>query len=66
MNETKPNTATSALGRLFERQQPKVNARRNMGKLLCQFAEEDHKRIAQLIQTWLAKDEQRKQRKPLK
>lgn len=47
----------SPLNNLFERQQPKVNAKPDMGKLLTCLAEEDHKRIAQLIQKWLNEKE---------
>lgn len=48
--------ANSALQKLFVRQQPKVKAKKNMANLLCQFAEDDHKKIAKLIQAWLEKD----------
>jgi predicted transcriptional regulator len=53
MESKKP---TSSLHKLFSRQQPKVKAKKNMARLLCQFAEEDHLKIAKLIQAWLDKD----------
>ncbi|WP_416304945.1 hypothetical protein [Neptunicella sp. SCSIO 80796] len=43
----------SPLNNLFARQQPKVKAKPDMARLLTCLAEEDHKRIAQLIQKWL-------------
>ncbi|WP_438863087.1 hypothetical protein [Neptunicella sp.] len=56
----------SPLNNLFERQQPKVNAKPDMGKLLTCLAEEDHKRIAQLIQKWLNESEANQTGKPRK
>ncbi|GAB3035791.1 hypothetical protein [Bowmanella dokdonensis] len=52
------------MNKLFQRQQPKVGARPGTGRLLRSFAEDDCKRIALLIQTWLEADE-RRQHKPL-
>lgn len=54
----------SALNTLFTRQQSKVVNTPRQGALLKAFAEEDHKRIAKLIQVWLEADERRKTTKP--
>jgi hypothetical protein len=43
----------SPLGKLFDRQQPKVKAKRAMAKLLLTYAENDSKRIAHLINKWM-------------
>jgi hypothetical protein len=43
----------SPLNKLFARQQPKMKVNKRMAKLLLIFSEQDHKRIAVLIQTWL-------------
>tara|TARA_Y100000034_G_C6569650_1_gene246844 strand:+ start:272 stop:466 length:195 start_codon:yes stop_codon:yes gene_type:complete len=43
----------SPLTRLYERQQPKLGINQRQTALLKTFAEDDYKRIAQLIQKWL-------------
>lgn len=48
---------TSPLNKLFARQQPKVAATKRKGKLLKTFADDDYRKIAQLIQQWLEEDE---------
>lgn len=53
------------LHNLFARQQPKVAAKKKVGKLLTSMAEEDHKRIALLIKKWLEQDEARAKKKAL-
>jgi len=52
-NSPKSGIYRSPLGKLFERQQPKVKARRGMAKLLLTYAENDSKRIAHLIDKWM-------------
>lgn len=49
----KPGVYHSPLSKLFARQQPKVKAKRGMAKLLLTYAENDNKRIADLISTWM-------------
>ena len=56
-SKTDGKKAGSSLHQLFTRQQAKVKAKKNMARLLCQFADEDHLKIAQLIQAWLKRDE---------
>lgn len=60
MSEQKSQTGNkipgSSLHSLFSRQQAKVKAKKNMARLLCQFAEQDHLKMAKLIQAWLEKD----------
>lgn len=51
---------SSPLHKLFVKQQPKVAASDKKGKFLKTFADDDYKKIAQLIQTWLQEDEQNK------
>lgn len=46
----------SALGKLYARQQAKIKTNERQAKLLKTFAEDDYKRIAKLIQSWLDKD----------
>jgi hypothetical protein len=43
----------SPLSKLFARQQPKVNAKKGMAKLLLTYAENDNKRIAHLLSVWM-------------
>ena len=43
----------SPLHKMFKRQQPKVKAKPRMAQLLLTYAEQDHQRIAQLIQHWM-------------
>jgi hypothetical protein len=52
-NSPKSDVYHSPLGKLFARQQPKVKAKHGMAKLLLIYAENDNKRIAHLINTWL-------------
>lgn len=51
--KTETGVYQSPLSRLFKRQQPKVRAKKRMAALLLAYAEQDHRRIALLIQTWL-------------
>jgi hypothetical protein len=46
----------SPLSKLFVRKQPKVKAKKRMAALLLVYAEQDHRRIALLIQDWLKDD----------
>ena len=57
MSKTEKNQTSTPLQRLFNKQQPKVAAKKKVGKLLTTMAEEDHKRIAILLQKWLADSE---------
>ena len=50
---TKSGVYQSPLSNLFARQQPKVRAKRGMSKLLLTYAENDNKRIADLISKWI-------------
>lgn len=52
-NTTKPGVYQSPLSKLFARQQPKVKAKKAMAKLLLTFAENDSKRIADLLSVWM-------------
>ncbi len=52
-NKVRQTTYKSPLAKLFARQQPKVNAKKNMGKLLLTYAEQDHTRIAELLKRWV-------------
>jgi hypothetical protein len=56
----------SALGKLFAAKKSKVKTNQRMTELLCVFAEQDHKRIARLLQTWLAADLAKKQAENIK
>lgn len=58
MTDKLPNSQPprSALGKLFAAKKDKVKTNKRMTELLCVFAEQDHKRIARLLQTWLEKD----------
>ncbi|NCP63977.1 MAG: hypothetical protein GW763_04630 [Paraglaciecola sp.] len=47
----------SPLTKLFARQQPKVKAKKRVSALLLNFAENDHKRIAELIKKWMQAEE---------
>ena len=49
----------SPLHKLFKRQQPKVKAKARMAKLLLEYAEQDHERIARLIQQWLDEEKRK-------
>lgn len=60
---TRPQPPVSALSRLFEAKQGKFKTNPRMTNLLCDFAEHDHKRIAQLLQAWLEKDQQNREKK---
>jgi hypothetical protein len=58
-NKVKPSAYyQSPLTKLFARQQPKVKAKKRVSALLLNFAEHDHKRIAELIKEWMQVDEQ--------
>jgi hypothetical protein len=50
---TKPGVYQSPLGKLFARQQPKVKAKKGMSNLLLTYAENDSKRIADLLKKWI-------------
>lgn len=52
-----PGNYHSPLNKLFARQKQKMKVNKRMAKLLLVFSEQDHKRIAALIQKWL--DEKR-------
>lgn len=54
---------TSALSKLYQRQQPKVNGNKKVAGVLKSFAEDDYKRIAQLISLWLKQDESPKRQR---
>lgn len=56
MNQPSANQKTSPLTKLFKKKQPKLKATAKKAAFLKQFAEEDHKRIAKLIQAWLEQD----------
>ncbi|WP_339724526.1 hypothetical protein [uncultured Paraglaciecola sp.] len=43
----------SPLSKLFARQQPKVRAKKGMANLLLTYAENDNKRIADLLSRWI-------------
>jgi hypothetical protein len=43
----------SPLSKLFARQQSKVKAKKNMANLLQTYAENDNKRIAKLLSSWI-------------
>jgi flagellar biosynthesis/type III secretory pathway M-ring protein FliF/YscJ len=49
----KPGIYQSPLSKLFARQQPKVKAKKRMANLLLAYAENDSKRIAHLIKSWM-------------
>lgn len=49
-------SAGGAFSRFFQAQQPKVGSNDKVAKLLTQFAEEDAKRIAAMINKWLQDD----------
>jgi hypothetical protein len=49
----KPGIYQSPLSKLFARQQPKVKAKKRMANLLLAYAENDSKRIAHLIESWM-------------
>lgn len=53
---TKSGVYQSPLGKLFARQQPKVRAKKGMANLLLAYAENDSKRIAHLLQSWMDED----------
>ena len=46
----------------FSKQRTKVSPKEPVGKVLTQFAEEDLKRIAVLMQEWLSADEKQRQK----
>jgi len=48
-----PGVYHSPLNKLFTRQQAKMKVNKRMAKLLLVFSEQDHKRIAVLVQKWL-------------
>jgi hypothetical protein len=56
--DAKPGVYQSPLSKLFARQQPKVKAKKGMANLLLTYAENDRKRIADLLSVWM--DEKRK------
>lgn len=51
--DKKKQGESSALHRLYVRQQPKVRANKRNAALLKTFADDDYKKIAQLIKAWL-------------
>jgi hypothetical protein len=53
VHSAKSGAYQSPLGKLFARQQPKVKAKQGMAKLLLTYAENDNKRIAQLLSVWI-------------
>ena len=52
-NGAKSGIYQSPLSKLFARQQPKVKAKKGMANLLLIYAENDSKRIAHLLKTWM-------------
>ena len=52
-----------AFSRFFSAQKAKVTANEEVSNLLTHFAEDDLKRIAVMIQTWLDRDEKQKRQK---
>lgn len=50
----------------FQRHQKKVNSKSTVANTLTQFAEEDLKRIAVLIQKWLQADAKEQQKRRVK
>lgn len=59
MKPAKPPAPSSPLGKLFAKQQPKVKASIRKRNLLATFADDDYKKIAMLIQSWLAESEKK-------
>lgn len=53
---TKPNH--SPLTRIFNKQQNNIKPNKQVANVLTSFAEDDYKRIAQLIKVWLDQDAQ--------
>ncbi|WP_414827683.1 hypothetical protein [Alteromonas sp. H39] len=56
---TRPSTGgrASPLARILARGHQKVSYKKEKGRLLMQFSEKDHRRIAQLIAKWLEDSE---------
>lgn len=50
--------APNPLQRLHRRQQQKVATKPQVSQFLSRLADDDHKRIAQLIRKWLEQDQQ--------
>ena len=55
-NGDKAGIYQSPLGKLFARQQPKVKAKKGMANLLLFYAENDSKRIAHLLKSWMEQE----------
>lgn len=53
VKKTSSGVYQSPLHKLFTRQQPKVKAKKGMANLLLTYAENDSKRIAQLLSVWM-------------
>lgn len=51
--KAKKGVYQSPLTKLYARQQPKVKAKKGMARLLLAYAENDPKRIADLLKKWL-------------
>jgi len=51
---------SSPFSRIMQKGQKKTGFNTRKGKLLMSMSEEDHKRMALLIQKWLVNDETRK------
>ncbi|AWL11801.1 hypothetical protein HMF8227_01323 [Saliniradius amylolyticus] len=61
---SKPTPSSSgALHKLYQKQQPKLGAKRGTSKLLTTFAEDDYQRIAALIAKWLEESEKPQRRR---
>jgi len=52
-NGPKSGVYRSPLSKLFARQQSKVRAKKRMSNLLLTYAENDSKRIADLLKRWM-------------
>jgi hypothetical protein len=53
VSDKKSGVYRSPLSKLFSRQQSKVRAKKTMADLLLVYAENDHKRIAHILKTWM-------------
>jgi hypothetical protein len=53
VNATKADGYQSPLGKLFARQSPKVRTKKGMTNLMLAYADNDSKRIAQLLNKWM-------------
>lgn len=50
------SSKTSPLTRIFHKQQKYFKQNKKVANVLTSFADDDYKRIAQLIKVWLEKD----------